>query len=197
MEDINMDSASAALRREFNRYATFPDNVWADIRDRWAVRTFQKKQILLAQGEVEHYFYFILEGVHRLYFLDRKAAEQTVAFGYPPNFSGNLYSLTTQLPSHYFLEALSDGIMLALPAADLRALYDKYPEMDRWGRKLYQEILVSRGKREREMMTMTAEERFHRLLRESPHVFQMVPHKYLASYIGMRPETFSRMWKNV
>lgn len=192
-----MDKAYAALLQEFGRYVAFPENVWTDIRDRWRIRTFQKKQILLAQGEVEHHFYFILEGVHRLYFLDRKAVEQTVAFGYPPNFSGNLYSLTTQLPSHYFLEALSAGAMLALPAADLRMLYDKYPEMDRWGRKFYQEILVSRGKREREMMTMTAEERFHRLRRESPHVFQMVPHKYLASYIGMRPETFSRMWKNV
>lgn len=197
MQEVDLGKARAALRDEFSRYVSFTDEVWADIRNRWAVRTFRKKQILLAQGEVEHHFYFLLEGVHRLYFLDRKSADQTVAFGYPPNFSGNLYSLTTQQPSHYFLEALSDGAMLALPATDLRALYDTYPTMDRWGRQFYQDILVSRGKREREMMTMTAVERFHRLLRESPHVFQLVPHKYLASYIGMRPETFSRMWKNV
>ncbi len=194
---MDLVQALIALRQEFNRYTTFTDDTWADISKRWTVRAFQKKQIILAQGDVEHHFYFILSGVHRLYFLDRKAVEQTVAFGYPPNFSGNLYSLTTRQPSDYFLEALTHGTMLALPADDLAVLYEKYPAMDRWGRRFFQDILVSRGKREREMMTMTAAERFHRLLRESPHVFQLVPHKYLASYIGMRPETFSRMWKNV
>ena len=193
----HLEIARQALLEEFNRYVNFTDDQWGDIKSRWTLRSFQKNQIILATGQVEQYFYFIVEGVHRLYFLDANNVEQTTAFGYHPNFSGNLYSLFTQLPSDYFLEALTHGSMLALAASDLRDIYEKYPVMDRWGRLFYQDILVGRGKREREMMTMTAKERFHRLYRESPHLFQLVPHKHLASYIGMRPETFSRMWKSV
>lgn len=193
--NIDIEEAQRALLEELSRYVSFSAQEWEDIRSRWTIKAFRKKQILLAEGQVEQYFYFIIEGVHRLYYVDRKGEDQTLAFGYHRNFSGNLYSLITQTPSDYFLDALTDGEMLALPLQDLNALFDKYPVMDRWGRLFYQDILVGRGKREREMMTMTAEERFQRLLRESPHIFQLVPHKYLASYIGMRPETFSRMWK--
>ena len=194
---MELDRAREALLKQLNRYVSFSESEWEDIRSRWEIRTFRKSEIILAEGEVERFFYFILEGVHRLYFIDRKGEEQTLAFGYYPNFSGDLYSLCTLTPSHYFLEGLTHGSMLALPATDLHALYDTYPVMDRWGRLFYQDILIGRGKREREMMTMTAEERFHRLYRESPHVFQIVPHKYLASYIGMRPETFSRLLSRV
>ena len=190
-------NAYGALLSAFSRYVTLPDEEWMCIRSKWVRRSFSKHQILLAEGQVERYLYFILEGVHRLYFLDHKGAEQTVAFGYNGNFSGNLYSQISRLPSHYFLEALTSGSMLALSVKDLNELYDQCPNMDRWGRLLCQELFIGRGKREREMMTMTAQERFYRLYSESAHLFQLVPHKHLASYIGMRPETFSRMWKSV
>ena len=193
---MDLDTAHDALLREYNRYVSFTDVEWEDIRSRWILRTFRKNQIILAEGQVEHYFYFILEGVQRLYFLDRKDLEQTLAFGYHPNFSGDLFSLFSRSPSSYFLEALTHGSMLALPSSELNELFDTHPVMNHWGRLFYQDLLIGRGKREREMLTMTAKERFHRLLKESPHVFQLVPHKYLASYIGMRPETFSRMWKS-
>ena len=194
---MDLEPAFVALKREFDRYISLTSDEWNDVRSRWHVRTFKKNELITAEGDVEKYFYFIIEGVHRLYFMDRKEVDQTVAFGYHPNFSGNFYSLCTRKPSDYFVEALSSGSMLALPARDLDELYDAYPIMDRWGRLLYQDFLAGRGKREREMLTMTAQERFERLCRESPHMLQYVPHKHLASYIGMRPETFSRMWQRI
>ena len=195
--DMDIDAGFKLLLKEFNRYVVLTDTEWEDIRLRWRLRSFRKNQIILAEGQVEQNLYFITEGVHRLYFLDARGAEQTVAFGYQGNFSGNLYSQVSQLPSHYFLEALSGGSMLSISIDELNELYDRYPIMDRWGRLLCQDFFVGRGKRERELMTMTAQERFHRLYAESPHLFQLVPHKHLASYIGMRPETFSRMWKSI
>jgi len=194
---VDKDQAYSILLKEFNKYVSFNKNEWEDIRSRWVLRSFKKNQILLAEGEIERHLHFIVEGVHRLYFIDTKGAEQTVAFGYHGNFSGNLYSQISQSPSHYFLEALEQGSMLSLSVQALNELYDMYPILDRWGRLLCQDFFVGRGKREREMMTMTAKERFIRLYAESPHIFQLVPHKHLASYIGMRPETFSRMWKSI
>lgn len=194
---MDLEAAYDALAKEFGRLVELTEEQWLDVRSRWELRTFSKNQIILAEGDVEQNLYFIIEGVHRLYFIDANGEEQTVAFGYHGNFSGNLYSQVSQMPSHYFLEALSNGSMLSIPVQEMNALYDKYHIMERWGRLLCQGFFVGRGKREREMMTMTAQERFHRLYKESPHIFQMVPHKHLASYIGMRPETFSRMWKSI
>ena len=194
---MDLDSALKVLLKEFNRYVSFTSPEWKDIQSAWYIQPFKKNQIVTAEGQIEPHLYFILEGVHRLYFLDRNGEEQTLAFGYHANFSGVLYSLISRAPSEYYLDALTHGLMLTIRAEDLNRLFDAYPVMDRWGRLLFQDFLIGRGKREREIMTMTAQERFHRLYKESPHIFQLVPHKYLASYIGMRPETFSRLWKSV
>ena len=134
---MDLDTAFNALLGQFNRYVSLTTSEWDDIRSYWKPLSFRKNEIIIAEGEVERNFYFITEGVHRLYFIDRKATEQTVAFGYHPNYSGNIYSLCTRKPSEYFVEALTHGSMLALAATDLDTLYDRYPVLDRWGRLLF------------------------------------------------------------
>lgn len=194
---MDLSEAHAVLFKAYDHYVTLKPEEWDNIRSRWHLRTFKKNELLLAEGQVEQNLNFIIEGAHRVYCLDKDGDEQTVGFGYRGDFSGGIYSIFSRKPSEYFLEALTAGSMLVLAVDDFHAFFDQYPIMDRWGRLVCQDFFIGRGKREREMMTMTAQERFQRLFKESPHLFQFVPHKHLASYIGMRPETFSRMWKSL
>ena len=76
-------------------------------------------------------------------------------------------------------------------------IFDKYKWVERWGRILNANILIGIGRRQVEVRSYTAEERFERLFNQSPHIFQLVPQKHLASYLGMTPETFSRMRKAI
>lgn len=190
---MTIDAAHALLKPVFTRYITLSDDEWARIKAPWTYHTFARNEYVLHAGETERYFYFILEGIHRSYFMDVDGNEVCVAFAYAPGISGVPDSFLTQTPSFYTLQALSDGSMLAISYTDWQILFDAVPTLNRWAHLLFTDILVGRLKRERELMAFTAEERYQRLVRESPHMFQLVPQKHLASYVGMTPETFSRM----
>ena len=74
-------------------------------------------------------------------------------------------------------------------------MFDSHKGIERWGRIFNSKILIGMARRQIEVRAYSAEERFDRLQNDSPHIFQLVPQKYLASYLGMTPETFSRLRK--
>ena len=74
-------------------------------------------------------------------------------------------------------------------------LFDQYKIVERWGRMFNQGVIVGYGILAKSILADTAEEKFNRLVNQSPHILQLVPQKHLASYLGMTPETFSRMRK--
>ena len=186
------DAALAQLRRSFERWAPLPDPVWADVRCPWRLRTVRRGDVLTREGDVERTFSLVVEGVQRLSFLDRDH-EVTVAFTYPPDYSGVPDSFFLQTPSAYTLDALEDGVVLAADHGDVMALLDRHRELERWAWRLLAAAGAGRAKRERELLTLSAEERYERLLDESPHLLQLVAQKHVASYLGMAPETLSRL----
>jgi len=74
-------------------------------------------------------------------------------------------------------------------------MFDIYKSVERWGRMFNANMLVGMSRRQLEVRNFSAEERYDRLFNQSPHIFQLVSQKHLASYLGMTPETFSRMRK--
>lgn len=187
------DDAFVRLRRSFERFVPLPDAVWDEIRRPWRPRTVRHGEILTAEGETERTFALVLEGVQRLYFLTPGGDEVTVAFAYPPSYSGVPDSFFLQEPSAYVLEALTDGYVLEIDHSSLLALMDRHRVLERWAWRLLAAAGAGRGKRERELLTLSAEERYARLLRKSPHLLGLVAQKHLASYLGMTPETLSRV----
>ena len=163
----------------------------------WQPFTCKRKTILTAAGETERYLYFVLEGVQRAFFVGNERQEATIVFTYPPSFSGVADSFLTQTPTKYFLETLTNGRFLKISYQKLNDLMNEFPVIQRMVLQLSAIALKGVLERQIELQCFSAEERFKTLMARSPHVLQIIPHKYLASYLGIDPTTFSKLLGSV
>lgn len=194
-DDIHFtrSTALAQLRKSFERFVPLPDTVWAEVTRPWRLYAVEQGDLLTRETQTERRFSLVVEGLQRLYFTTPGGGECTVAFVYPPDYSGVPDSFFLQTPSAYALEALSDGCILAIEYESLSTLMHRHRELERWAFRLVLHALKGRSKRERDLLTLTAHERYERLLHESPQIIRLAPLKHVASYLGMTPETLSRV----
>jgi CRP-like cAMP-binding protein len=159
----------------------------------WQPFECKRKTILTAAGETERYLYFVLEGVQRGFYIGNDNREATIVFTYAPSFSGLADSFLTQTPSKYFMETLTASRFLRITYKRIEELMNQYPGIQKM--ILYLTGFVLKGVLERqiELQCFSAEEKFKALLKRSPHVLQIIPHKYLASYLGIDATTFSKL----
>jgi CRP-like cAMP-binding protein len=172
-------------------------NEWDDLSRIWLPVSYKRRTLLTAAGEVEKNLYFVTAGVQRAFYLETGHPESTIVFTYPYSFSGVADSFMTQTPSKYFFETLTASDMLRTSFHQVNELMDKYHNVERWVRKATAFALMGTLERQVELMSFTAEEKFRTLLKRSPHVLQIIPHKYLASYLGLDPSTFSKLLSTV
>lgn len=142
---------------------------------------------------MERYLYFVMEGVQRVYYFDDQDREATLVFTYAPSFGGVLDALLLQQPSRYFYETLTPSSFLRAPFVELDRLMQVRPGIGHMVRKGLTHALSGVLERLAELQCYTAEEKFNKVLQRSPHIFRLIPHKYIASYLGMDATNFSKL----
>jgi CRP-like cAMP-binding protein len=162
----------------------------------WQPVSVKRKQLLTRTGEVEKWLYFVLDGVQRAFY-EHNGKEATLVFSYAPSFSGVLDSFFTQTPSRFHLETLTASKLMKIHYNDLNQLMETQPEIERWVRVALSHVLAGTLERQVELLSFSAEEKFRALLKRSPHVLNLIPQKYLASYIGIDETTFSKMISSI
>jgi CRP-like cAMP-binding protein len=155
------------------------------------VKKFDKKDLLTKEGEIENYFYFILKGLIRKYY--RKGREE---INTQISFEGHLIhsqeSFHSRKPSDYFVEAIEPSTVAAIKYDALEALFESSKKMEHLGRLVITYTMVLKDRWQMQMVKMTPRERFLNFVTRNPELLQRVPQKYLASYLNIKPETFSR-----
>lgn len=170
---------------------------WTAFSSIWSECTAKRKEQLTIAGEKEKYLYFVIEGIQRVYYFDEKNREATLVFTYAPSFGGVLDSLMLQQPSKYYYETLTPSQFLRTSFQDLHALMEEYPNIEKLVRKGVTISLSGVLDRLVELQCYSSEERFKKLLQRSPHILQLIPHKYLANYIGIDATNFSKLINSV
>jgi CRP-like cAMP-binding protein len=180
-------------------YALHPlsDEEWNDFASIWQEDEAKRKTILTSKGETEKNLYFITEGVQRAYYLTTDDKEATIVFTYPFSFSGVADSFLTKTPSKYFFETLTQSTFLKTSYLQVSGLLDRYPNFERFIRLATAHALKGALERQVELQTFSAEQKFTTLLTRSPQVLRLIPHKYLASYLGIDAATFSKLLSTV
>ncbi|MDN5215627.1 Crp/Fnr family transcriptional regulator [Fulvivirgaceae bacterium BMA12] len=174
----------------------FDTEAWNDFSSRWKIKKVPKNEFLIKKGMVEKHFYFVNKGVLRAYHI-KDGEEICIGFTYDNDFSGGYDSFLTEKPTQFYIQALVDSELLAISREDMNLMFDRYKSVERWGRLFNEKLLLGKGLREVAILSYSAEERYRRLMTQSPHCLQLIPQKYLASYLAMTPETFSRLRKKV
>lgn len=159
----------------------------------WQPFECKRKTVITAAGETERYLYFVLDGVQRAFYVGTEKQEATIVFTYAPSFSGVADSFLTQTPSLFFLESLTTSRFLRTTHKQVNELMHEFSQVQKMILLLTSFALKGVLQRQAELQCMTAEEKFKSLLKRSPHLLQLIPHKYLASYLGMDATTFSRI----
>jgi CRP-like cAMP-binding protein len=184
------------LKKHLFNMHRLSDEEWTELAGIWQLHHYKRKTILTAAGETERHVYFVLNGVQRVFYIDAHH-EATLVFTYPYSFSGIADSFLTRLPSRYFLETLTSSTLLRTTHTQMQHLMDKYRNIEKMISIFTSYALMGVLERQVELLTYSAEEKFRTLLKRSPHVLQLIPHKYLASYLGMDATTFSKLMATV
>jgi CRP-like cAMP-binding protein len=155
------------------------------------VRKFEKKEILIRAGDVENYINFIIKGLIRKYY--KKGSEE---FNTQLSYEGHIIhcqeSFHGRTPSEYFLEAIEPSIVASITYDDLESIFDRSKKMEHLGRLVITQTMILKDKWRMQLVKLTARERFLDFVTRNPELMQRVPQKFLASYLNIKPETFSR-----
>jgi len=170
---------------------------WNCFSSIWSPCTSKRKEILTSAGEKEHSLYFVTEGVQRVYYLDEDGREATLVFTYTPSFGGVLDALMLQTPSKYYYETLTRSSFLKANIQALQSAMDQYRNIDTMIRKGITSTLSGVLDRMVELQCFTVEQRFKALMERSPHILNLIPHKYIANYLGMDATNFSKLLNHV
>ncbi|MCB0622862.1 MAG: Crp/Fnr family transcriptional regulator [Saprospiraceae bacterium] len=187
-----MKTALDQLRALIGQIHPLPEVDREALASIWSPFSAKRKEVLTLAGEREKYLYFVAEGVQRVYYFDEFGREATIVFTYAPSFGGVLDSLLLQEPSRYYFETLTRSEFLRASALELLQLMNERPAVERMVRLGLTRTFSGVVERLVELQCYSSEEKFRSLLSRSPHILQLVPHKYLANYLGIDPTNFSK-----
>jgi CRP-like cAMP-binding protein len=181
-----------ALRQYVSRYTQLSDDEFALLGQMLEVRSFDKKQLLIQAGDVENYLNFVIKGLARKYFY-RGKTEVITQLARENDMISSSVSFLSGAPSAYFIEAIEPTTFLSISKEHVEQLYKDNPRIERLGRLIITHFFLQKEEWEHECIRLDTRERFIRFIGSNPDFMQRVPQKYLASYLNMKPETFSRL----
>jgi len=154
-------------------------------------RHFDKKSIITSAGEVENYIHFIESGLARKYY-KKENEEINTQISYEGHIIHSQESFHSRTPSEYTIETIEPTDLASISYECLENLYSTSEKMQRLGRLIITTTMVLKDKWQSRLVKLSPRERFIEFVTKHPELMQRVPQKYLASYLNIKPETFSR-----
>lgn len=176
----------------FNRFVDMSNEEFDLIAPYFEIRKFDKKTKVLKLGEVDGYFNIIMKGLARKYMIVKKK-EITIQLATEGHMMYSEISFNLQQPTDCIIETIEPVTFLSIKYNDVQAVYEKYPKTEKIGRLVLTEMFIKKDKRDFKQLNTTTRERFLEYMQTHPDMLQRVPQKYLASYLNIKPETFSRL----
>ena len=160
-------------------------------------KKLRKRQFLLQEGDVSTHTVFVEKGLLRTYSVDEKGTERILQFSPEGWWTADLYSFITGEPSTLNIDALEDSELVLMSKTALEEVRAKIPKFLQFSFLQMQNSYVALQRRLFDIVNLSTEERYLKLLNTYPDIVQRVPQHMIASYLGLTAETLSRVRKGM
>ena len=189
-----MATLAAQIHQFFNQFHPAPLATWEGFAQRMHCRKFGKNEIIKPAGETERYLSFITSGIGGA-FAYRDGHEVCLDFSIENQFFGDYASFILQKSSPIFTLAVEPLELYSIGFDDLQKLYNSSPDGIRMARAAAEVLFIESQTRQLDLLTKTAEERYRELFVQYPDLLLRIPQKHIASWLGITPESLSRIRK--
>jgi CRP-like cAMP-binding protein len=166
----------------------FTKNLLQAFDESGITKSFKKGHYLTMEGDIENNLYFMEDGAVKIYY-QSELGEKIIRLGYNGSILNSLSSFFNRDPSELYIEAIRETRVKILKRSDVMNIAEKSQGYSRF----LETVLIQQLDREIDLLLDSPSKRLERVLKRSPHLFQHVPLKYIASYLRMSPETLSRI----
>ena len=166
------------------------------INELFEEKHIKKGDFFLAEGQVCKQVGFIVKGLIR-YYINHNGEDKTYAFAQENNFVCNNESFIPQTPSTKIIQALEDCEILQISYADLQTFYKSIRQGERFGRLVIEQVFIQTLQDLSSFYTDTPEYRYEKFIKQHPDLQQRISQYHIASYVGVKPQSLSRIRKRI
>ena len=191
-----MSNIRAAFRQNLERFVALEEAEFEHFYQCFKPHQVRKGTILLNEGQHCKQVYFLGTGCMKYFYLV-DGIERIGQFFFEGTWVSDLYSFLSQTPSKMNLSTIEDSHLLSITHPQLQQCYEDIPKLERFGRLLIEYTFISSQQRSASFLTQTPTEKYLQLVRTRPKVIQRIPQYMIAAYLGIKPESLSRIRKKI
>ena len=166
------------------------------VQDLFKEKNYKKGDFFLAEGETCKHVGFITKGIMR-YYINDEGEEKTYGFSKENDFVSNYESFVPQTPSQQIIQALEDCVLRVISRNDLPQFYTEIKEGERFGRLVIEQVFIQTLNERNSFYTDSPEFRYEKFIQQHPDLQQRLSQYYIASYVGVKPQSLSRIRKRL
>lgn len=186
-----------ALRSYMQKHTDLKDEEFEFVSSFFTPVTIKRNEFLLREGEVCRYGYFVVKGVLRLYSIDKKGEEHIIQFALEDWWISDVSSMISGKASIYNIDALEDSDILQIDKNSFEKFISLSPKFEKMFNLGSQKSRIALQERVTNFLSMTAEEKYLFMINKYPDIINRVPQRHIASFLGITPESLSRVRKNL
>jgi CRP-like cAMP-binding protein len=153
----------------------------------------QPKHFFIHANLIHQEIGFVFQGLIRAFYIDNQGNEITVNFVQENRYATHYTAFITRTPGKYYFQCIEPIILVNLSYDHIQTGYDKFPDIERYGRLIAEEVLKFQQKRIESFLFDTAEQRYLDFIKENPDLFNRVSLSHLSSFLGMERQTLTRI----
>ena len=153
----------------------------------------QPKHFFIHANVIQQEIGFVFQGLIRAFYIDNQVNEITVNFVQENRYATHYTAFITRTPGKYYFQCIEPTILVNLSYDHIQTGYDKFPDIERYGRLIAEEVLKFQQKRIESFLFDTAEQRYLDFIKENPDMFNRVSLSHLSSFLGMERQTLTRI----